>query len=195
VTDCAIVAGLKRKEIASQNAPPREENEQDTNAATEHRTIDLRLAAELVKLPPPYFPYRELWLIHYVRTALPFARVGCLSLIRNEPFRRWFEILSESEMTRMDRYKLFRFKEKADRDLRLSLDNPVLSSESGFRLNALRRSPFYWVFGLIPGLFVDDRRVYMIAPRVQQDLERGQMVPLRKWLAMTKLRTGSPAAK
>jgi hypothetical protein len=95
----------------------------------------------------------------------------------------------------MDRYKLFRFKEKADRDLRLSLDNPVLSSESGFRLNALRRSPFYWVFGLIPGLFVDDRRVYMIAPRVQQDLERGQMVPLRKWLAMTKLRTGSPAAK
>jgi hypothetical protein len=103
VTDCGIILGMKRRE------QDMEVRHRDGRANLENRvrgtsyaelqqgspvySIPLederQLAADLMKLPPPGFPYQELWLLHILRRLLPFAKLGTLSLIRNDVFRSW----------------------------------------------------------------------------------------------------------
>jgi hypothetical protein len=49
----------------------------------------LTLAAQLVELPPPCFPYQSFWGLHFIRLARPFRDVGSLPMIRNAVFREW----------------------------------------------------------------------------------------------------------
>jgi len=99
VIDCAIVAGLKRKEnVGGQIArPDQEETEERQMAEFDRMAGELKLAGELVKVTKPYLPYGQLWLIHYVRRIRLFANVGSLSFIENEPFRDWLMHLLDKE--------------------------------------------------------------------------------------------------
>jgi hypothetical protein len=99
--DCAIVSGVKQRE--QRDAESRQEHWkhsdsnrlseleilQDTENDDKRLLLNLALAADFLRLPPPFLPYQHYWTLHYLRSLWPFKGAGALPLMQNNVFREW----------------------------------------------------------------------------------------------------------
>jgi|HubBroStandDraft_4_1064222.scaffolds.fasta_scaffold01166_2 hypothetical protein len=92
--DCAIVSGREREATKPKEEAAVQRNWEDSQSLArdaDRFSIELKLAAALVMLPPPCLPYEHFWALHYARSLWPWpSKDAGLPMVRNESFRAWF---------------------------------------------------------------------------------------------------------
>jgi len=85
----------ERDETIGAHPPNRELTDEDRARkryeAIKRLLLEAEIAAELLKMPPPGFPYQTVWLLHYVRRIWFLRELGAIPRIKAHVFRSWFE--------------------------------------------------------------------------------------------------------